>query len=753
MNSKSRQGWSILLVVLLVGLNLILFNALLGKKRIFRWDFTEGGHFSLTEPTRDMLANLEEPADLRFYFSEPTSQHEKLRPLVRPLADLLKEFESSSKGRVRTHLHEITEGSQAVVADAENNFSVRPIKVRISGVFEAGVRDNYFSLVVQLGTRHAHFSLDENFDQLLRIEQKPNDPVGISVELADIENTVVRALRKLARDFGSVPGALVARDKTAKVKVFLSKAEDLPKDLEKTKEAIEKITTRFNKESQGRLPTEIIDPLEGVPAEERRKVISKLEKDYKIRPIPKDLFGEKVFYAYATIDLDGNRDQFELFSEEGTAFGESDLRTRLEGSLQRLIPGYLPGVALSYPAPEMNPMMMQMGQRPPPSEFAYLPKALESEFETSEVTLGAKAIIPSNVGTLGMVAPPDLTDEALYSLDQFILRGGRLVVCVDPFSFDAEQSQVQGGFQIKTNRHEKLIAFLKHYGIEVTPKLLQDTRSEYLPIRGKVRYVGGMPVQEVRQVEYPFFMRITKDGFSKDSPITASLEAGAMLWASPVELAEKLPEGVTGQVLVRTSPEASATDSTATVDTVIDVGYRPPSDARAYGLAAQVRGKFKSYFTDKPIPGLDKFRDPEAPKPEGAPEAPPKPEGATEAKGGVLLESLRPGSLVVVGDSEWLSPRVLDMCGQEQTLLMENLRCFVNALDPSDETDAAVQIRNRAPLVRPLTALAGKSEHERELSGTTSFIIVTVVSILALLSVGFVWMMLRKTRSAMTLDN
>jgi ABC-type uncharacterized transport system involved in gliding motility auxiliary subunit len=68
---------------------------------------------------------------------------------------------------------------------------------------------------------------------------------------------------------------------------------------------------------------------------------------------------------------------------------------------------------------------------------------LRKDYTVREIKTDAEEI-DADVKTLIVIHPKDLSDKTLFAIDQFVLRGGRLVVCVDPFSvsdFEANQQQ------------------------------------------------------------------------------------------------------------------------------------------------------------------------------------------------------------------------------------------------------------------------------------------------------------------------
>lgn len=751
-NAKSKTGLNLLLAALLLGVNLVLFNTLMDRARVGRLDLTEGKHYSLTDVTKGLMEDLEEPGDITFYYSSPEFQHELLRPLIDPLRDLLSEFAAASDGRCKVRFVELDKAGKKEQEDVENAYGVRSNNIPVRGAFESGIKKTYFSVVISSGSEYEHFGLEN----LIKVVER--GATDWEVELADIENLVAKALRKVARGFNSVPGALASRDKSAKITWWVT-PDLLPEHIKGLKDTVTKVCEKLTKESGGRLELAIIDPYEGVPPEKQPARDKELFRSHMVRPIPVDILGEKVFHSWMQIEVGGEVDRFPLYTSS-SSLGEADVKSDIEGSLKRIIPGYLPVVAVAAPEPPFNPMMAQMG-RQPRSEFGYLQKTLGADYEVRSINLetAGEGGIPRNADALILIKPGDLSEKALFEIDQFVMRGGRLVVCADSFAFDSSMAEQMGTISVSKVENRKLADMLAAWGVNVLPQMVMDSRCEYFPIPDQPRYVGGQQVMLYREAAYPFFARLDPTALDAKHPITAGLPVAGLFWATPLEVGT-VPEGVTAKPVIWSSKGSSTTDSTAQVTSILDTGYEPPESAKSHPLAVVLEGKFKSYFADKPIPGLDK---PVEKKPDAANKADgeggEKPAAATETKvpdeerlkGAPLKETRGTTSIVVVGDSDFLSPSVVRMFQLPNDVMEGNIRFLANALDYGGPGADMIAVRNRPPIRRPLEALKGLSPEQKESTAQWSFIWTCVLSVSAVILVAVWWMVLRSSQKPLAL--
>ena len=126
-----------------------------------------------------------------------------------------------------------------------------------------------------------------------------------------------------------------------------------------------------------------------------------------------------------------------------------------------------------------------------------------------------------------VVAPQDLDDKQRFALDQFLMRGGSLVVAAgnyaiapDPFAGSLGIKVISGGLQ----------EMLQSYGITVTQALVMDPQNEPFPVAVN-RNVGGTQVREIQAISYPFFVDVRNSGMDKNSPVVANLSAVTLHWA------------------------------------------------------------------------------------------------------------------------------------------------------------------------------------------------------------------------------
>ena len=97
--------------------------------------------------------------------------------------------------------------------------------------------------------------------------------------------------------------------------------------------------------------------------------------------------------------------------------------------------------ALPVMGMQMNPMMMRMGQQQGAPAWALISE-LQRDFDVREIPMASDSI-DEDVNVLLLIHPKDITETTEYAIDQFVLRGGRLIAMLDPMAISDQQPQQQ----------------------------------------------------------------------------------------------------------------------------------------------------------------------------------------------------------------------------------------------------------------------------------------------------------------------
>jgi ABC-2 type transport system permease protein len=413
----------------------------------------------------------------------------------------------------------------------------------------------------------------------------------------------------------------------------------------------------------------------------------------------------------------------------GGDVSEADLRSEIEAALKRAAPGFLKTVGVWNPPEEPMPSPYGQGTVQPLSTWQQARTFLAQSYNIVQVDL-TTGRVPGEIDVLVVIAPQGLGDEELFAIDQYLMRGGAVIVATGSYMLSPQQYGTGIVMQAVEGGVKDLLA---SYGVEIQDAFVLDPRNEPFPQQQR-RQVGSTSVIELVQVNYPFFVDVRQDKMAQDSAIVANLPAVTLHWSSPVHVDEVANQAREVTVLLE-STEGAWLRSDLVVEPDTDAypqyGFPVEGEQMSYPLAVSIRGSFESYFKGRlsPFEENAEAEVPDAPGPgqEETPDAPDQPVLGT------IETSPESARLVVVGSSEFLNDAVLSL---SQSLSPErylnNLTFLLNAVDWSVEDEDLLTIRTRGTQARLLRDLTREQQSFWE--GLNY-----AVALLGLIAIGIVW--------------
>jgi ABC-type uncharacterized transport system involved in gliding motility auxiliary subunit len=427
---------------------------------------------------------------------------------------------------------------------------------------------------------------------------------------------------------------------------------------------VKEMLAEYAAASHGMVKIELYDPEPFSDVEDRAV-------GYGLQGVPVDTAGNQVYFGLAGGNLEDDERTIPFFQTEREGFLEYDL-TKLVYELSNPSRPVI-GVMSSLPL-DGDMRMAARGAESQPYASATL---LRQTNDVKTVPTNVDRIDPS-IQVLLVASARGLTDATLYAIDQFVMRGGKLMVMVDPWSEALAAAPSQTGMP-PTDTSSDLHKLFEAWGIVYDPTQVTGDLTGAWRVRGSAE-------DRMQAVNYVAWFNI-RDGISHDDPATADLQQVSV--ASPGALS-KAPNADIEFTPLLTSSARSGTvprDSLAMPDPgKILSNFRPEGGPRV--IAARVRGKLKSAFTGPPAP------------PEG--KAAPKDLPAYKA------ETDGPANLVVVADSDILSDRywvrVADFFGQQiSTPFADNGPFVANLVGSLAGGDALIGLRSRGVTNHPFT--------------------------------------------------
>ncbi|MFZ1991785.1 MAG: GldG family protein [Alphaproteobacteria bacterium] len=403
--------------------------------------------------------------------------------------------------------------------------------------------------------------------------------------------------------------------------------------------------------------------------------------------------GERVFLGLVgTNQVDGKED-IPFFSPDREIYVEYDLASLIS----RLATPDKPklGVITSLPL-EMGPggyMAVLQGQQPNPYVIY---TQLKQNFDVQVLDKDLR-VIPEGIQTLLIAHPVGLTAQTLYAIDQFALKGGRLIVLVDPYS-ETSAGQSMGGQQPPGSATvSDLKPLLANWGVDYDPGSVVLDRQRAVPVQFGQGDQGAV-------LPYYAWLRLTGKDINRKDLITGDIDTIQLASAGSLTPAK-------GATTKFEPLLTSSTDAQKTQSMVLQFGGDPQSlmnsfksDYKSYVIAARVSGPIKTAYPDGPPPEPAKPADDKNANGETKPATPPEPLPPQ------IKEGKSPLNLIIVADADLLEDRfwvnVQDFLGQKVAQPTAGNGFFiVNAVDHLMGSDDLISLRSRSRSDRPFTVV------------------------------------------------
>ena len=349
--------------------------------------------------------------------------------------------------------------------------------------------------------------------------------------------------------------------------------------------------------------------------------------------------------------------------------------------------------------------MQQQMPTPPGNQYEDLREFLTVDFDVESATLDAGGI-PGDAGVLLVVDPDNLGEEALFAADQYLMRGGTLVVAAGAFDVTST-----GQSLMASRKTTGLDEWLAHHGVTVEGSLVMDPNNAAFPVPVR-RQVGGFSFQDLVMLDYPYFVDVRGDGLDPDFPATADLPQVTVAWASPVDVDAERNAERTVRTLLRSSPGSWRSSSTEVMPRVGETGvspFEPEGEVGANTLAVAIEGRFESFFEESPLlgeaeaSGDDVADDDETEAADEEEDSGPADIGTVTS---VIERSPESARLIVIGSGAFVADRTIRMVGSaDGTLYSNSIQLVANLVDWAVEDQALMSIRSRGHFNRTLPAM------------------------------------------------
>lgn len=423
------------------------------------------------------------------------------------------------------------------------------------------------------------------------------------------------------------------------VKAFFTK--NLPGRYATLERQVRDLVEEYAQRSDGKMMVEFIDP---TGDEDQEKVARDLGIQKMPNPdIEKDQATVKEGYRGIAFSYGESTEVIPAVeSPVGLEYQITSVLKKLTGQKAEI--GFLVGHGEPEIEPKPDPSQQMMPQDPRNQGAYRNVRANLDIYDYKQLDL-AKGQQPVPEGVKALVIAGSTTafsDEELFEVDQFLVKGGSVALFIDGVTVDVQQGQYPGmPPQYTTTVNEpNLRKFLEHHGVLLGRNMVMDAQSADFAAR-----CPPIPLPLPRP--YPAWPIVT--AFGADHPITYRLGSLTLPYTTSVRLTEQAAKDSKREAyeIAYSSGNSWAVDGAQAVVDPCNITTSENLES-SIPLAVAIRGTFTSYFKGKELPSKNAAKD------QGDSDSPGDPAGDKAdlpPAGDFVEESKVPGRLVVVGSA------------------------------------------------------------------------------------------------------
>lgn len=448
---------------------------------------------------------------------------------------------------------------------------------------------------------------------------------------------------------------------------------------------VRELLEEMEQRSGGKLRLTVIDPQPFSEDEDRAA-------EFGLQAVPLGAGGESLYFGLAGTNSTDGREIIGFFQPDKEEFLEYDIASlvhRLNNPQKATI-----GLMSSLPV-DASFDQQTGGMRPGWASVSQLREL----FNVQTIAADATAIA-EDIDVLMLIHPRELSPQTQYAIDQFVMRGGKLIAFIDPQSENdpqaAQMAQMGGPMG---NRSSSLGPLLDAWGVSYDPTQIVGDRELGLTVSLQQ---GQPPSQHIAIIGF------NRDSMNSKDVVTSALDtinvmtAGALKKKDGATVTfEPLIESSTNAALLPSARLAFLPDSQSLLDGFKATGER-------YVIAARLHGKLKSAFPEGAPADT-------TPPPDGAPDTTPDATHAAPDTEG-LTEAATDANVILVADTDLLADplwiRTQNVFGQRVAIAWANNGDFLaNAIDNLGGSSDLISIRGRQSFFRPFTRVDELRRH------------------------------------------
>jgi len=391
-------------------------------------------------------------------------------------------------------------------------------------------------------------------------------------------------------------GILDSLPKNVKVTVYLE-GNNFPSAFKRLRSATKDMLNDLDAYGHHRLQFDFVDPLKGQSSDQQQQTLQAMEEK-GIEPTnlsekTDNGLTQKLIIPYAIVSSGDKEIPVKLLLNRIGLSPEDQLNNSIQNleyafvsAIKKVTAGGKPEIGFTEGHNELSDVQLNDAM-----------KSLSEGFTVGRVDLKTIPFAALEKVKLLVIPKPDkpFTELEKFKLDQYIMRGGRVLWTIDQVSAELDSLRGHGGEQLAFNKQLNLDDQLFVYGIRINYDLIADISCSQIPVA--TGNVGGQAqIQNVPWLFYPLIMPLSKH------PIVKNLDAIHTEFISTIDtLAIK---GVNKTVLLSSSPYNKKFNTPYLLSLQMLEQEPQPKDFQSSTkpVAVLLEGKFKSDFLNRPMP-------------------------------------------------------------------------------------------------------------------------------------------------------
>ena len=624
---KSSASDFVLFLILLVLINFV------GSNAYIRADLTKQKSYSLSKASKTLVKNLDEPVSVRVFFDKNLpAQYSTVAQYVE---DLLDEYKRAANKNFSVSIMDLSKEDNQTLA---SNYGLRQIQIQEVKNNEVGVKQTYMGLAISYG---------DNLEVIDPVTSSEGFEYRLTYTISKMINTAA-SLENLKGDDKIKLNVIMSSSIKA---LRISGVDTLESDLEK-------VCREINKAKMDKLEFNTIHPaVDEVSGYTERYGIQPINYRNAAGVLETGCIGVVVEYGEQFVTLPIQIQ--DIFFNNYAVVGVDSAADNINSAIQSLISkptqfGYIIGngehdLFTDSGAPNFNTVLSNM-------------------YEIKTLDLSEDDIPPSMKSIVINGPTQNMTDEELYKIDQFIMRGGNVLFLVDPAQETVNNNSFYGQTTGYVESYVNIENLLNKYGVSIDKKYVFDSAccQTYNSTYGILNLYWAPLLQ--------------KENLNSRHAITSNLANVIMLQCAPLTVEDKA--GVKKTVLIESSDKAWTEEFEGLMLNPLMLEAPDKSQMSKKQLMVLLEGNFESAFDAAPVSADSE--DEEAGQ-------------GDYAISTHLSSSKQPGKIIVAGTSAITTSQVFPEDASSGIALL-----LVNAIDYLNGNEELCRMRSKGVSINVL---------------------------------------------------